>query len=171
MGTVFWITGLSGVGKTTIGTLLLQKLRNTGRPAVLLDGDRLRRILGKETGYSQPERLDLARTYARLCKELSEQGIDIVCATISLFHEVHEWNRANIPHYLEIFVRAPVGELSGRKAAQGVHLPANNVVGHDITPEEPLQPHLTIENWGEFKPEHAIETILGVEHDQYFKAA
>ena len=34
---------------------------------------------------------------ARLCRLLAEQGTDVVCATISLFHEVQRWNRENIP--------------------------------------------------------------------------
>ena len=41
--------------------------------------------------------------YAPLCKIISSQGITVVIATISMFEEVHYWNRANLPNYLEIF--------------------------------------------------------------------
>ena len=35
------------------------------------------------------------------------QGVDVVIATISLFHEVHTWNRAHLPGYLEILLDVP----------------------------------------------------------------
>ena len=38
-GRLFWITGLSGAGKTTIGTMLYQKLKEKYPNTVLLDGD------------------------------------------------------------------------------------------------------------------------------------
>ncbi len=40
-GRTFWITGLSGAGKTTIGRLWYEELRASGVPAVFLDGDRM----------------------------------------------------------------------------------------------------------------------------------
>ena len=40
-GRVFWITGLSGAGKTTVGMELWRRLRTAGRSAVFLDGDAL----------------------------------------------------------------------------------------------------------------------------------
>ena len=39
MGRVFWITGLSGAGKTTIGYLLYTKLKIQKNSIVFLDGD------------------------------------------------------------------------------------------------------------------------------------
>ena len=45
---------------------------------------------------------------ARLCRLLAGQGFDVVCATISLFHEVQRWNRENIPNYREIYLRVPI---------------------------------------------------------------
>ncbi len=38
---VIWITGLSGAGKTTIATELVQKIK-TKKPVIFLDGDELR---------------------------------------------------------------------------------------------------------------------------------
>ena len=41
-GTVYFFTGLSGAGKTTVGSLFYQRLKNTKPNAVYLDGDEIR---------------------------------------------------------------------------------------------------------------------------------
>lgn len=53
MGTVYWITGLSGAGKTTIGKLLYEKIKEEHLNTVFLDGDTLRKVFGNDLGYSQ----------------------------------------------------------------------------------------------------------------------
>lgn len=42
MGYVYWITGLSGAGKTTVGTLLYEKIKEKYPNTVFFDGDVLR---------------------------------------------------------------------------------------------------------------------------------
>jgi len=101
-GRVFWITGLSGAGKTTVGRELSKRLRAAGRPVTFLDGDTLRSVIAEDLGHSAGNRRRSAMRNARLCRLLAEQGVDVVCATISLFHEVQSWNRENIPGYCEI---------------------------------------------------------------------
>lgn len=111
-GRVIWITGLSGSGKTTVAKALIPLLPG---PAVLLDGDELRAVLGMaEAGYDRPSRQKLALSYARLAKLLAEQGLTVVVATISLFHAVHDWNRANQPGYLEVWLDVPEKECRRR---------------------------------------------------------
>lgn len=51
-GTLYWITGLSGAGKTTIGNALYYKLKETQSNLVILDGDILKGLLGGTPGYS-----------------------------------------------------------------------------------------------------------------------
>ena len=80
MGRVYWITGLSGAGKTTIAEALLKAIREAGQSAVFLDGDQLREVFGRREAYQREDRLDLALQYARLCKMLSEQGLTVICA-------------------------------------------------------------------------------------------
>src|SRR5215475_1968925 len=81
-GRTYWVTGLPGAGKTTIGRRLWQRLQAAGRFAIFLDGDVLRGILGGEHGHSQQERRALAQSYAQLCRELTLQGAEVVCATV-----------------------------------------------------------------------------------------
>src|SRR5580658_5605660 len=110
-GCVFWITGLSGAGKSTVGERLWRRLRAAGRQAVFLDGDSLRAAISEDLGYRSEDRRRSAMRNARVCQLLSRQGMDVVCATISLFHEVQNWNRAHIPGYVEIYLQVPLAEL------------------------------------------------------------
>ncbi len=41
-GRLYWITGLSGAGKTTIGTLFCENLKKKYDNVVIFDGDALR---------------------------------------------------------------------------------------------------------------------------------
>jgi phosphohistidine swiveling domain-containing protein len=95
---------------------------------------------------------------------LAAQGFDIVCSTISLFHEVQLWNRENIPRYHEIFVRVPLEELK-RRDTKGIYSAASNghtenIVGLDIPAEIPQAPDLILDNDGSLEPEEAARLIL-----------
>lgn len=48
MGVVYWITGLAGAGKTTIGKLLYEKIKEEYPNTVFLDGDTLRKVFGDD---------------------------------------------------------------------------------------------------------------------------
>jgi adenylylsulfate kinase-like enzyme len=113
MNNCYWVTGLSATGKTTLSSLLVSHLRDSGKTVIHLDGDELRKVLADEA-YTREERIALAMRYARLCRLLSEQNIDIVIAVIGMFKELHIWNRKNIKNYVEIFIDTPLSELKKR---------------------------------------------------------
>jgi adenylylsulfate kinase-like enzyme/phosphohistidine swiveling domain-containing protein len=163
-GRVFWITGLSGAGKTTLGQELWSRLRAAGRPAIFLDGDALRAAIAEDLGHSAGHRRQSAMRNARLCRLLAEQGADVVCATISLFHEVQRWNRENIPGYYEIYLRVPIDELR-RRDSKGIYAnsspgDAHNVVGMDVPAEAPEAPDLVLDNYGGLDVAAAVDRIL-----------
>ncbi|GFN30754.1 adenylyl-sulfate kinase [Paenibacillus xylaniclasticus] len=163
-GTVYWITGLSGSGKTTIGSLLRDRLKERGRSVVLLDGDALREAFGNDLGYTEEERRRSAMRNARLCLLLSEQGIDVVCATISMFHACREWNRQHMEFYREIYLRVSLDTLIKRNQ-KGLYFEALNggnqeVAGITMVIEEPREPHLVVDNEGGLTPEQIVSQIL-----------
>ncbi|OGT35026.1 MAG: hypothetical protein A3F11_07415 [Gammaproteobacteria bacterium RIFCSPHIGHO2_12_FULL_37_14] len=163
-GTVFWLTGLSGSGKTTIGEALAKTLRLSGHTVVFLDGDHLREVSGQLFGHERDQRLQASLLYSRLCKMLANQNIHVVCATISLFHETQEWNRKNIERYIEVFIDVPLTELLRRDSKKIYQQAKNgylkNVVGIDISADYPQQPDLTIKNYGDIDPEQAVSFII-----------
>lgn len=113
-GRVYWITGLSGSGKTTIGTALYYDLRQTQDNVIILDGDILKMFMGDSVGYRPEDRLARGRKYSQLCKVLSEQGMCVIICTVAMFDEIREWNRANIKEYIEVFLDVPFETLSRR---------------------------------------------------------
>ena len=59
-GRVFWITGLSGAGKTVVSRRLALHLADAGLAPLLLDGDGLREIFGGGFGHDPEERRGLS---------------------------------------------------------------------------------------------------------------
>lgn len=147
-GFVLWITGLSGAGKTTIAKSLLNRLPPT---AILLDGDEMRVALELfEPGYSYDDRVRLALTYGRWAKLLVAQRKIVVVATISMYRPVYEWNRENIPGYVEIFLDVPEHVRLARDikkvyiGTDGVH--QKNIAGLDVHIEAPYSPDIHLVN-------------------------
>ncbi len=166
-GRVYWITGLAGSGKTTIGRALYKRLKEMGRHVIFLDGDEMRMVLDNTIGYSIYERKDMGMKYAKLCKIFSEQGLDVVCTTISLYKEVHDFNRRNIKDYREILIECDIDELIRRdkdglysRMARG-HI--SNVVGIDLPYDKPENPDLVIDNTEIGIVEEKVDAIIGLD--------
>jgi adenylylsulfate kinase len=157
--TVYWVTGLPGSGKTVIGAAVQELLHEQGRTAVLLDGDALRTALGDVHGHTPDERRYLAGTYARLCGLLAGQGVDVVCATVSMFAAVRDWNRANLPGYREIYVTAPQDQRHARRALY-TEAPAAEVPGSSPAYELPETPDLVVANDGTETPREIAGRIV-----------
>ncbi len=163
MGDVYWITGLSGAGKTTIGTLWYQYLKEQFPNTVLLDGDQLRQVFLNDLGYSKEDRKKSAMRNANLCKMLSEQGIHVVCCTISMFDEVRQWNRKQIKNYHEIYVKTSFETLQKRDQ-KGLYTNAKegkegDLVGVHIVLEEPKNPDIILYNDGEKTPSEQVDIL------------
>ena len=146
-GTVYFFTGLSGAGKTTLGSLFYERLKSTKPNVVFLDGDQIRPVFGEDSGYTYEDRLKWAGRIFRVCKMLSEQGIDVICCSIAMFSSVREWNRANIPAYKEIYIRVKKETLMSRNQ-KGLYTKGHNVVGIDLPFDEPQSPDIIIQNDG-----------------------
>ena len=155
-GKTYWITGLSGAGKTTIGRLWYTKLRQSGEAAVFLDGDELRQVFGGSLGYSLEDRQKMAMNYARLCALLSGQGLTVICCTISMFDSVRTWNRENISGYVEVYIKASMETLRRRNQKGLYSAGAQNVAGIAFPVELPTSPDLVLCNDGDESPEDQV---------------
>ncbi len=160
-GTVYWITGLAGAGKSTLGKMLSHHFREKHRPVYLLDGDELRKIFDDDLGYSKEDRLKCAWRYARLCKSISEQGIDVVCSTISMFENVRKWNRGSIANYVEIYLKVSDDVLASRNQ-RDVHkkLAEQHLVRFDGGYDEPTSANIVLANDGRFSPQDLLNEVI-----------
>lgn len=158
-GSVYFFTGLSGAGKTTIGGLFYQRLKATKPNVICLDGDQIRPVFFEDIGYSLEDREKAAYRLFRVCKMLTSQGIDIVCCSISMSSGVRAWNRENIPNYNEIYIRVTKETLLARNQ-KGLYTSGRNVVGVDLPFDEPKCPDLVVQNDGAQTP---LELVEGIE--------
>lgn len=159
-GRVIWITGLSGAGKTTVARALKKEMPG----AILLDGDELREVMDAASArFDKESRKKLAASYGRLAGLLAGQGFTIIVATISLFHSQHDWNRKNLPGYLEVFMDAPE-EVRRKRDPKGLY--AKQAQGQvtqmagasDLNVEFPLNPDLRFDD--SHTPEECRDAII-----------
>ena len=86
-GTLFWITGLSGSGKTTIAKKIKGNIEKKYGPTILINGDDLRKYF-LLNGYSKSDRIEIAYKYSKLFKHITDQNINIIYATVGLVNKI-----------------------------------------------------------------------------------
>ena len=158
---VIWITGLSGVGKSTVACALQMLMQEKGYHPVVVDGDMVREMVGDaDCRHDRRSRIVNAYRISRLAKLIAEQQIPVIVATMSLYHEIHAWNRRHLPGYLEIYMRAEMETLVRRdpkklyrKVREGQE---RDVVGLHLAYEAPLSPHICIDN------DEDVEDVRGI---------
>jgi len=147
---LIWLTGLSGSGKTTIARELHKKLVKNKLNVIHLDGDAIREINGHDLGFCNKDRLANAWRIHRFALYLIKQNINVVCSTISLFHEIHKANRNKFQKYYEILVDCEKEELFRRNQKELYSKfeknKTQNLAGFDQKVEFPLNPDLVITN-------------------------
>lgn len=148
---VIWLIGLSGSGKTTLGHEIVERARSSGSPVVWMDGDKVRsEIFGDDLGHTLADRKRNADRICRLCKFLDDEGVNVVCGILSMFHESREWNRTHITRYYEVYIDAPLDQLAARDS-KGLYSGARegrirDVPGIDMEFPVPQHPDLVIRN-------------------------
>jgi adenylyl-sulfate kinase len=111
-----WLTGLSGAGKSTLAFALEARLRALGRPCYVLDGDRVRRGLTSDLGFSEADRHENIRRVAEVAKMFNDAGLIVIAAFISPRQSDRRLAREIVGHdrFLEIFMSATVATCEGR---------------------------------------------------------
>lgn len=168
-GTLYFFTGLAGAGKTTIGALFYQRLKEHSPDAILIDGDLVRLELGDsaqdgtvlvEDRYTTESRKAGAWWTFPHCRDLTDQGKDVVLCSISMYHEVRAWSRENIENYREIYLKVTEETLYRRDQKQLYSTGTKNVVGVDLPWDEPGHSSIVIRNDGQETPEEIVERLV-----------
>ncbi|MCF6226981.1 MAG: adenylyl-sulfate kinase [Xanthomonadales bacterium] len=151
-GIVIWVTGLAGSGKTTVASILTDRL-STHTKASVLDGDVIRKILGKSnSNFDSSSRLEVAQKICEYTLASAKKNALTIVATISLFEQVHQWKQKYLQQHYDLLLDVPIKLLIKRdkNGLYSQHLSGQQagVVGMDLDPEYPQNPKWKILNTG-----------------------
>jgi len=144
-GILFWITGLSGSGKTSIAKLIKKDIVEKYGPTIVLSGDDLRKIF-KLNKYDRLSRLENGLKFSNFCKKITDQKINVIFAVVGMFDKIRSQNKKNIKNYVEIFIQSNLKKIIKKRKKKIYHKVITNIVGLDIKPELPKKPNLIIKN-------------------------
>lgn len=121
----FWLTGLSGAGKSTIASALHARLSEVDRHCTLLDGDVLRTGLCADLGFSPEARAENIRRVAHVCKLFNDAGVTTIVALISPYIKDRDIARSIIGEskFLEVHIATSI-ELCERRDPKGLYAKA-----------------------------------------------
>lgn len=163
-GTIVWITGLSGSGKTTICNAVHTELLARGIRVEMLDGDVIRKHLSRDLGFSKAERDENIRRIGFVAHLLTRNGVVALVSAISPYRAVRDEIRATMGRFLEVFVNAPL-EVCERRDPKGLYKRARagefpGFTGIDDPYEPPLSPEVECRTDLESEKE-SVDKVLG----------
>ncbi len=152
-GQIFWFTGLSGAGKTTIATAFEKELLKKKHIVCLLDGDSIRHGLNSDLTFGDDARKENIRRIAELAIYLAKQAIIVLVSVISPHANMREYAQQlaieNKIAFTEIYVKASLETCMRRdpkKLYQKVKAgEIKQFSGIDSIYEEPTAPALCLD--------------------------
>jgi len=131
---VIWMTGLSGAGKTTIGTGIERELNRRGHLTQVLDGDNIRSGINNNLGFSAEDRFENIRRIAEVSKLFLNCGIICINSFISPTKEIRAMAKEIIGEddFIEVYVNAPL-EVCEQRDVKGLYRKARDGKIKDFT--------------------------------------
>ena len=151
-GLTVWLTGLPGAGKTTSAMGLRSQLDGTDRFVTVIDGDRLRRGLSRDLGFTNEDRDESVRRAGEIALLLSEQGAITVVSLVSPRRSARDAVRARHEQggvaFIEVYLDASL-EVCEQRDPKGLYRRTreglvDNMSGIDNPYEVPLTPDLVL---------------------------
>ncbi len=162
---VIWMTGLSGSGKSTIASLLENRLHDLSRHTYVLDGDNVRHGLNRDLGFTAADRVENIRRVGEAARLMVDAGLITIVSFISPFRSERRMVRDLLQdgEFIEVFVDTPL-EICEQRDPKGLYKRARageitNFTGIDSEYQAPEAPDLHIRTV-EVNPEQAVERIL-----------
>lgn len=145
-GVTVWFTGLSGAGKSTITSGVVQALQERGCDLEVMDGDEVRQNLTKGLGFSKADRDENIRRIGYVASLLTRHGVIVLVPVISPYREIRDEMRQKIGDFVEVFVNAPLAVCEQRDV-KGLYKKARageikQFTGIDDPYEPPLNPEV-----------------------------
>src|SRR5690625_5065 len=169
-GQAFWLTGLSGSGKSTIALAVERRLIDRQKMVILLDGDNVRNGLCKDLSFSEVDRSENIRRISELVKILVENGLVVLCTFISPQEEMREEAKRIIGEddFHLIFVDAPI-DLCIERDPKGLYAKAirgeiDEFTGISAPFDPPSRPDLVIDT-----AQHTMEESSQILFDYILK--
>ena len=174
-GRVVLMTGLSGAGKSTIASRLVELLQEAGRTVTLLDGDEVRTHLSAGLGFSRADRDTNVRRIAWVAAQIAKHGGLAVCAPIAPYDATRAEARRLVEEqagpgsFVLVHVSTPLEECEARDR-KGLYARARRgeiaeFTGISDPYEEPADAELTIDTRSSRVEESArlvLAHLLGV---------
>lgn len=147
---VFWLTGLSGSGKSTIAHEVEKRLHDKGMQVYVFDGDNVRHGLCGDLSFSLEARAENIRRIAETCKLFLENGTICLCAFISPMEKDRDKVKEIVGEdFREVYIKCPLETCESRDVKGNYKLAREgkikNYTGISSPYEAPLRPDLVLE--------------------------
>ena len=109
-GIFFFITGLSGAGKTSIAKKIKKEIIKNYGPTLVVSGDEFRETF-KLKSYLEKDRNRYLMNYLALAKLITDQKINLIYNLIGMYDVARKWNRKNIDNYVEIYIKSDIKKI------------------------------------------------------------
>ena len=97
-GHVVWLTGVPGVGKSTLARYLERELFDRHVKTFVLDGENLRFGLSADLGFTDADRSEQARRAGEVARLFRLAGFVVIVALVSPFDADREYARTLVGH-------------------------------------------------------------------------
>jgi adenylylsulfate kinase len=148
---VIWLYGLSGAGKSTIAEGIILKLMSEKLLVQHLDGDKLRKGINNNLGFSEFDRNENLRRSAEVAKLFFEAGFICLCSFITPTEQARNFIKEIIGknNILEVFVKASI-DICMKRDPKGLYQKVingeiKNFTGFDSHFEIPVNPDIIID--------------------------
>ena len=146
----YWLTGLSGAGKSTIANLIDETLRAQGYRSFVLDGDRLRLGLNNNLSFTKADRSENVRRISEVAKLMVEAGLIVIVSAISPYQDDRHAARKRFRNdeFFEVFIDTDI-EVCMQRDPKGLYRRAiakeiTHFTGVDDPYERPVHPEFLI---------------------------